>query len=93
MNMPAQLIPYTPRSNETTSRQFVRDGRFFHSNEHWYFKTREGVNYGPYESRTECKYAYAEFIEVVSDQNQLCGSSLDFQDVNKEWKMPKIEFL
>ncbi len=90
--MAAQLTPFVSRSGENLTKQYIRCGRFFHNDDLWYFKTREGVNYGPYESRTECKYAYEEFLEVVSDQKTLGGIAIDFRDTESNWKVPNIDF-
>lgn len=83
---------YQVRTGEAVSDEFDRSGRFFRLKGQWFFKTREGLDYGPYLSRTECKYAYDEFIDVVSNRNDLGGIPVDFQDSSTEWKMPKINF-
>jgi hypothetical protein len=92
----------THRSGETSRQEFIRHGRFARINNLWYFKTREGVDYGPFNSQTECKYAYEEFIDVVAYQTSL---SIDVQEVSiqsdsnldlepePDWKIPKIDFL
>ncbi len=90
--MPNSVDQYQQRYGEVTCSEFSRTGRFFYAKGNWYFKTREGINYGPFISRTECKYAYAEFIDVVSNTNELSSSPIDFESGETEWKMPKISF-
>lgn len=83
---------YQPRNGENTVRAFSRTGRFFNQKGSWFFKTREGFDYGPYDSRTECRYAYDEFIDVVSTKSELGGLNVDFEDTCSNWKMPRINF-
>jgi hypothetical protein len=90
--MTTRLTPFVCRSGENLTRQYPRCGRFFHNESLWFFKTREGVDYGPYENQTECKYAYEEFIDVVSDQEPLGGIAIDFGDSDSKWKVPNIDF-
>lgn len=80
---------FTCRTGEN-SQQFVRSGRFYQQNGHWFFKTREGCDYGPYSSRTECKYAYTDFIDMVAGSEQLGAIPIDFNDEKIKWKVPKI---
>ena len=80
------------RDGESNINQFTRTGRFFTRSRHWYFKTREGLDYGPFESRTECRYAFNEFLDVVSNQSALITEPLDYESSSTEWKMPKINF-
>lgn len=91
-SMAAQTPPTTIRSGESTEIPFIRSGRFIHHRELWFFKTREGVNYGPYDSRTECKYAYQEFIDIVSNQSDFSCLATDTPDLGSDWKVPKINF-
>ncbi|MCW8877631.1 MAG: DUF6316 family protein [Kangiellaceae bacterium] len=90
--MAENLSLYTCRNGETTTRQFIRSGRFFQNSGHWFFKTREGVDYGPFNSRTECRYAYNEFIEIVSNQSDLSTMPLDYNDSETDWEIPNIKF-
>lgn len=83
---------YKKRSGENSTCEFTRSGRFYCQQGNWYFKTREGLNYGPYSSRTECKYAYDEFIDVVSGPNDLGGIPVDFDSGESDFKIPKINF-
>ncbi len=76
--------------NGENKKQFLRSGRFYHTDGKWFFKTREGFNYGPYSNRTECKYAYSDFLDLVASSNQLGdGTNLD-SDASSGWKIPKI---
>ena len=83
---------YKPRDGETTTREFSRSGRFFCQQGNWFFRTREGLDYGPFTNRTECKYAFEEFIDVVSTSRDLGGIAVDFNDVSGDWQVPKINF-
>jgi mannose-1-phosphate guanylyltransferase len=90
--MTNQVKTFVYRTGENLAKQYVRCGRFFHNGNIWFFKTREGVDYGPYDNRTECKYAYEEFIDVVSDQKSLGSIAIDFEDSESKWKVPDIDF-
>ncbi len=79
--MAENTIKYQFRDDDSTSDQHSRTGRFFVTNGHWFFKTREGIDYGPFDSRTECKYAYSEFIEVVDAHGSLGSISVGFGDI------------
>ncbi|MGX5173487.1 DUF6316 family protein [Aliikangiella sp. IMCC44653] len=83
---------YNSRSGESNVKEFPRSGRFFCTRGLWFFKTREGLDYGPYNSRTECKYAYNEFIEVVSTLSDISSEPTNFEEGETHWKMPKINF-
>jgi len=80
------------RNNENHDGLFDRSGRFFCRKGSWFFKTREEIDYGPFQSRVECRYAYNEFIEVVSDSKDLQSETFDYQDINSNWQAPKINF-
>ena len=102
--MAVQLTPIIRRSGESSNQSFVRCGRFIHRNSIWYFKTREGIDYGPVQSQTECKYAYEEFLDIVANQTDLHSVPIDFkgeelnfsQDqespLDSDWKIPNISF-
>ncbi|MBV1908649.1 MAG: hypothetical protein KUG78_04970 [Kangiellaceae bacterium] len=80
------------RNNEKSTGLFDRSGRFFCRKGSWFFKTREDIDYGPFQNRVECRYAYNEFIEVVSDSSKMSTESFDYQDINSNWRAPKINF-
>lgn len=71
---------YEPRSEDERIQQHDRSGRFVVTNGNWFFKTREGIDYGPYASRIECKYAYSDFIDIVSAKNSLGAIPIGFGD-------------
>ena len=85
-------LSFQKRSSDNRIAEFERTGRFFCKKGSWFFKTREAVDYGPYQNRVECRYAYNEFIEVVSDSAQLAEGTFDYQDVSSNWQPPKINF-
>ena len=83
---------FESRCNEDAKTEFDRTGRFFSRKGSWFFKTREAVDYGPYHSRVECRYAYNEFIDIVANSKDLPTESFDYQDDSSDWKLPKINF-
>lgn len=92
--MSSGISHFKNRNNESPSQFFDRSGRFFCKNGSWFFKTREAIDYGPYKSRVECRYAYNEFIELVSESASTSFSSdtYDYQDLSSNWTAPKINF-
>ncbi|MGB0496427.1 MAG: DUF6316 family protein [Kangiellaceae bacterium] len=88
----SNLTKFSYRKEEQAAGLYDRSGRFFCRKGSWFFKTREGIDYGPYQSRVECRYAYDEFIEVVSGSNNLGSDNLDFTKSESDWNLPKINF-
>lgn len=88
----SNLTNFSYRKEEHASGLYDRSGRFFCRKGSWFFKTREGVDYGPYQSRVECRYAYDEFIEVVSGASSLTSQTSEYQDAKSDWDLPKINF-
>jgi len=88
------LAKFSYRKEEQSSGLYDRSGRFFCRKGSWFFKTREGIDYGPYQSRVECRYAYDEFIDVVSGANDmgLGNQTTEYQDAKSNWNLPKINF-
>lgn len=80
------------RGNEKTQTIFERSERFFCHNGNWFFKTREEIDYGPFQTRIECRYAYNEFIDIVSDSGGFLSDTFDYQDITSNWQPPKINF-
>ncbi|WP_353896630.1 DUF6316 family protein [Aliikangiella maris] len=81
---------YVQRCGEEPCLKFERTGRFYRISGNWFFKTREGVNYGPYTDKTECRYAYNEFIDIVNNNQSLGGIDIGFNDEETTFKIPKI---
>lgn len=52
----------TKREGETKNTH-SRSDRFFQHQGHWFFKTREGEQVGPFLSRSEAQYALLFFVE------------------------------
>lgn len=50
-----------PRNGETTQRS-VRSDRFFEQESYWYFRTREGLDIGPFDTESEAKAGLNGFI-------------------------------
>lgn len=90
--MTNQVAHFKYRNSENTDGFYDRSGRFFCRKGSWFFKTREAIDYGPYQNRIECRYAYNEFIDVVADSEVLSGDTFDYQDIKSDWQPPKISF-
>ena len=45
------------KNNSDRTDRFTKEGKF------WFFKTREGYDVGPFESRNEAQYALLYFVE------------------------------
>jgi hypothetical protein len=80
------------RKNEESTGAYDRCGRFYCKKGSWFFKTREAIDYGPYQTRVECRYAYNEFIEVVSSPEIMTPNNSDYHDTQSDWQSPKISF-
>ncbi|MDZ7670044.1 MAG: DUF6316 family protein [Gammaproteobacteria bacterium] len=48
-------------------RTWFRSDRFFRSNEHWYFHTREGTAVGPYRTRFEAEVDAGRLMALLRD--------------------------
>lgn len=44
----------------------TRHNRFFCNRQYWYFKTREGANFGPYETHRQAQRGLQDFIDFIS---------------------------
>ena len=42
-----------------------RHNRLFEDNGYWYYKTREGVNIGPFDTSGEAELGVSEFIDFI----------------------------
>lgn len=42
-----------------------RQGRFLQKEDYWYYTTREGVDIGPFDSRTDAEVGVGEFIDFI----------------------------
>jgi len=42
-----------------------RSGRFLKKHGYWYYSTREGVDIGPFDSRSEAEVGVGEFIDFI----------------------------
>lgn len=63
------------RKNDSKDLKADRTDRFTKEGEHWFFKTREGLDVGPFDSRSEAQYALLYFVERLEwpDAEQLKG--------------------
>jgi len=86
------LSKFSYRKEEQSSGLYDRSGRFFCRKGSWFFKTREGIDYGPYQSRVECRYAYEEFIDVVSEASHLITHTTEYKGSKSDWELPKVYF-
>ncbi|MDH5433078.1 MAG: DUF6316 family protein [Gammaproteobacteria bacterium] len=95
--MNPQAKPYSKRISDQVEESFERSERFFQVDGYWFFKTRENIDYGPYESVVECRYAYNDFLDVVDNQSLFEGfaatsESIAYSD-EEGVKIPKITLL
>ena len=51
------------------SKTWFRAERVFHTNEKWYFHTREGIDVGPYESQLEAEIEASMLKELIKNTN------------------------
>jgi len=53
--------------NRTGEEGFTpnRSRRFLEKNGYWYYRTREGVDIGPFDSLTEAESGASEFIDFI----------------------------
>ncbi|NRB37372.1 MAG: hypothetical protein HRU20_02755 [Pseudomonadales bacterium] len=51
------------RKDDASKNKSDRTDRFEKQGDHWYFKTREGLDIGPFEDRNEAQYALLYFVE------------------------------
>lgn len=42
-----------------------RSRRFFQRGDYWYYRTREGVDIGPFDSQNEAEAGASEFIDFI----------------------------
>jgi hypothetical protein len=57
------------------SKTWFRADRVFHTNELWYFHTREGIDVGPYESQLEAEIE-ANMLKELIKNTRMRGESL-----------------
>jgi hypothetical protein len=46
-----------------------RQNRFFQQYEYWYYRTREGIDIGPFDTLSDAQNGVREFIDYVVNQN------------------------
>jgi hypothetical protein len=63
------------RRDEKSSKTWFRADRVFHTNQKWYFHTREGIDVGPYESQLEAEIEASMLKELIKNSS-LRGDSL-----------------
>lgn len=54
---------FKPKREGEDKSAHPRSDRFIQHEGHWFFKTREGEQVGPFSSRNEAQYALLYFIE------------------------------
>ena len=47
----------------------ARRSRFYQAEEYWYYRTREGIDIGPFDTQADAVQGVGEFIEYVLHQN------------------------
>ena len=55
------------RKGESEPHNRVRESRFFHSMEEWYFLTREGTVEGPFAERTDAVKGLESYLEDLPE--------------------------
>ena len=55
--------------------------RFIQEGDYWYYKTREGVNIGPFDSRVEAIAGCSEFIELASEDESVSSTLQQYSAV------------
>ncbi|HEX7762875.1 MAG TPA: DUF6316 family protein [Cellvibrio sp.] len=58
----------------------TRQGRYIQKEGYWYYTTREGVDIGPFDSRTDAEVGVGEFIEFIQ------ASEPKVSDVLKQYR-------
>ena len=46
-------------------KEVTQSSRFFEKDSYWYYKTREGVNIGPFDSLGEAELGASDFIDFI----------------------------
>ncbi len=55
------------RKGESEVHTRVRESRFFHSLEEWYFLTREGTVEGPFDERTDAEAGLESYLAELPE--------------------------
>ena len=63
-----QKVCVMNRSGESGSVP-VRHSRIFQKYDYWYYRTREGIEIGPFDTMAEAQQGVTEFIDYVVNQN------------------------
>ena len=50
------------RQSDQKYRKYLRSKRFYQNNQQWYFKTREGLNCGPFDCKQQSAGQLKKFI-------------------------------
>ena len=50
------------RSNENKGGTWLRNNRFYRMLDNWYFTTREGIDFGPFDSQNEAENQLRSYI-------------------------------
>ncbi len=58
----------------------VRQQRFFKQHDYWYYRTREGIDIGPFDTQDEAQRGVQEFIDYVVNHNP------EFTDILSRYK-------
>lgn len=61
-----KYITQQPRKNETLDIP-VRSDRIFEQNHYWYFRTREGMDIGPFDTRGDAAVGAKGFISFIEE--------------------------
>ena len=63
--------------NGETGIEPARSERFFQRDSYWYYSTREGVDIGPYDTRTGAARGCAQFIDYMAMRGSAFSATLE----------------
>ena len=64
------LAELAQKMNLSNNTETVRSNRLSKDGAHWYFHTREGIDVGPFLSRSDAQYALLHFSEQAEWPNK-----------------------
>ena len=73
--MLSKFIKKTRSGEQKPSEKPSRTDRFVEDDGFWFFKTREGIDVGPFDERSDAEYALLYFVEQAEwpTDEQLAG--------------------
>lgn len=62
------------RASDDKRELYFRSGRIFRANSEWYFHTREGINFGPFDSKLSAEIRCKQYLLLRSLDIKYKGS-------------------